>query len=173
MKRKESSSKPRSPEWCAIDWASWQPGDRATLTFVLHDAEILLIRKKRGLGAGKINGPGGRIEPGESKLECAIREVEEELCVTPQELRACGELSFQFCDGYSIHVSVFTARGCVGRASETDEAIPLWTPLDAIPYAEMWADDELWLPPMLAGRSFRGRFLFDDDRMVDYELELD
>ena len=111
MKRTESSTEPRSPEWCAIDWASWQPGDRATLTFVLRDAEILLIRKKRGLGAGKINGPGGRIEPGESKLECAIREVEEELCVTPQELRACGELSYQFCDGYSIHVSVFTARG--------------------------------------------------------------
>jgi 8-oxo-dGTP diphosphatase len=99
--------------------------------------------------------------------------VEEELCVTPHDLEPYGDLSFQFCDGYSIHVSVFTAAGCRGEARETEEAIPLWTPLHAIPYAEMWADDELWIPPMLAGRRFRGCFLFDEDRIVDYELSFD
>jgi len=58
-----------------IDWASWTPTERATLLFVLRDGQILLIHKKTGLGAGKINGPGGRIEPGESAQEGAIREV--------------------------------------------------------------------------------------------------
>ena len=35
--------------------------------FIIDEAkrEVLLIRKKRGLGAGKINGPGGKIDPGE------------------------------------------------------------------------------------------------------------
>ena len=42
-----------------IDWNAWEPQQRATLLFVIHGGEILLIRKKRGLGAGKINGPGG------------------------------------------------------------------------------------------------------------------
>ena len=68
-----------------IDWPSWSPGDRATLLFVIRDGEVLLIRKKRGLGAGKINGPGGRIEAGESPLEAAIREVQEEVGVTPTD----------------------------------------------------------------------------------------
>jgi 8-oxo-dGTP diphosphatase len=173
MKPIHEPGRARHPEWEALNWKAWRPDDRATLTFVLHEGQILLIRKKRGLGAGKINGPGGRLEPGESALDCAIREVEEELCVTPLELDDRGELSFQFRDGYALHVFVFTARGFRGVACETEEAVPLWTPLDAIPYAEMWADDELWIPPMLAGQRFRGRFLFDDDRLIDYELELD
>jgi 8-oxo-dGTP diphosphatase len=66
-----------------IDWTSWTPQERATLLFIRRDGLVLLIRKKRGLGAGKINGPGGRIDGEETPLQCAIREVEEELHVTP------------------------------------------------------------------------------------------
>jgi 8-oxo-dGTP diphosphatase len=103
-------------------------------------------------------------------LECAVREVEEELCITPLNPEPRGELRFQFLDGYSIHVHVFTANGYRGRAQETDEAIPLWTPLRSIPYEEMWADDLLWLPEVLAGQTVCGYFLFDGDRMLDHLL---
>jgi len=154
-----------------IDWSAWKPVDVATLCFVVRDGEILLIRKKRGLGAGKINGPGGRVEPGETPLACAVREVQEELCVTPTGLVARGEHRFQFVDGYSIHVHVFTAEDCEGEARETDEAVPQWTPLDAIPYGEMWEDDEIWLPMMLAGTPFDGRYIFDDDKLLDYVID--
>ena len=155
-----------------IDWPTWEPVDRATLVFVVHDGQVLLIRKKRGLGAGKINGPGGRIDPGETPMQCAIREVEEELCVTPEGAQHRGELLFQFTDRYSIHVHVFLASDCRGEPRETDEAIPLWTDLDKIPYDEMWADDRIWLPTMLAGHAFKGRFIFDGDAMLDHEVEV-
>lgn len=153
-----------------LDPATWRPRDVATLLFVLRDGRALLIRKKRGLGAGKINAPGGRLEPGETPLACAVREVQEEVGVTATGVRAMGELRFQFTDGYGLHCHVFAADGCEGEAIETDEATPLWTPLDAIPYAEMWADDALWLPVMLSGRGFSGRFIFDGDRMLAHEL---
>jgi len=155
-----------------IDWARWVPTERATLLFVLCDSQILLIEKKTGLGAGKINGPGGRIDPGESPMEGAIREVEEELCVTPTGVRFGGELFFQFVDGYSLHGSVFTATGFQGDLCETSEAKPMWTPIDRIPYELMWADDRLWLPHMLEGRGFRGYFIFDGDDMRDSLVEL-
>ena len=45
-----------------VSWKDWRPVDVATLVFVVDGARILLIHKKRGLGAGKINGPGGRVE---------------------------------------------------------------------------------------------------------------
>lgn len=154
-----------------IDWSVWQARDPATLTFVVRDGEMLLIRKKRGLGAGKINGPGGRLEDGESLLAGAVREVEEELRITPVGMRWCGENRFQFVDGYSIHVHVFRAGDIVGLPRETDEASPLWVGLDAIPYAEMWEDDRLWLPLMLAGRRFSGCYVFDGDRMIDHAVE--
>ena len=161
-----------------IDWQSWKAVDIATLTFVLRDGsegvqEALLIRKKRGLGAGKINGPGGRLEGEETPIECAVREVQEELRVTPHELSERGELLFQFVDGYSIHVHVFRAESHEGEAKETDEAIPLWTRVDTLPFDEMWADDRLWLPHLIAGQRFRGRFIFDGDAMLDHELTVD
>ena len=155
-----------------IDWFSWKAVDPATLVFVVKDGRILLIRKKRGLGAGKVNGPGGRLEAGETPLDAAVREVQEELRVTPVGLTKRGELRFQFVDGYSIHVHVFQAEDCEGTPEETDEAIPLWTDVDAIPYDEMWADDQIWLPWMLQGKSFDGRFIFDDDAMLDYRVEV-
>ena len=154
-----------------IHWPTWKAKDLDTLLFVVRDAEVLLIRKKRGLGAGKINGPGGRVHAGEALIDAAVREVIEEVCVTPHDISECGVLRFQFVDGYSIHVHVFRAEGCSGEAAETDEAIPLWTPLDRIPYDEMWADDRIWLPLMLARRRFDGRFVFDGDAMLDHVIE--
>jgi 8-oxo-dGTP diphosphatase len=153
-----------------IDWESWRAVDRATLLFVVRGDEILLIRKKRGLGAGKINGPGGRLDDGETPLQAAVREVREEVCVQPTGVRRHGELKFHFVDGYSIHVWVFRADGIEGEPRETDEAIPLWFPTDRIPYEQMWADDIHWLPLLLDGRCFGGRFIFDDDAMLDHHL---
>jgi 8-oxo-dGTP diphosphatase len=153
-----------------IDWQQWIPTERATLLFVLRDGEILLIHKKTGLGAGKINGPGGRIDPGETAIQGAVREVQEELCVTPTGVRRAGELSFQFMDGYSLHGTVFTASGFEGELCETREAAPFWTPIERIPYDRMWADDALWLPMLLEGRGFSGFFIFDGDTMLDSKV---
>ena len=155
-----------------IDWSRWIPHERANLCFILRDGELLLIRKKRGLGAGKINAPGGKIEPGESALQSAIREAQEEVGVTPYSLEERGELHFQFTDGYSLHCTVFLARGCHGSPIETSEALPIWTPVNAIPYHEMWADDAHWLPLLLEGRSFRGFFVFDGDTMLSKEIQV-
>lgn len=154
------------------DWSTWTPTMRATLCFVLDGDRVLLIRKKRGLGAGKVNAPGGRIDPGETPAQTAVREVQEELGVTPLGVVERGQLSFQFVDGLALHVHVFVARAHEGEATETDEAIPLWTPLDALPYDEMWADDRVWLPVMLEGRRFVLRAVFDGDAMLWHEMDL-
>lgn len=155
-----------------VDWARWEPTVRATLLFVWRDDQLLLIRKKRGLGAGKINGPGGKIDPGETAQQAAERELSEELGVQAQGTVERGELSFQFTDGLRLHVRVFTAPDCTGTPRETAEAIPMWTATDALPYDEMWADDRIWLPQMLAGRRFALRALFDDDTMLDHALDV-
>ena len=154
----------------AIDWQSWQPVDKGTILFVINDGQILLIHKKRGLGAGKINGPGGRLDDGETPAECAVREGEEELRISPTGVTEAGELQFQFVDGYSIHVWVFRAGDFEGTPEETDEAVPLWTAIDEIPYDRMWPDDRIWLPLLLERRPFLGRFVFDGDAMLDHHL---
>ncbi|MBK1834571.1 8-oxo-dGTP diphosphatase [Roseibacillus ishigakijimensis] len=153
-----------------VDWEKWTPGMRATLMFVRVGDEVLLIEKQRGIGAGKVNGPGGKIDPGETPLECAIRETQEELCITPTGVSKRGELFFAMSDIPDIHCHVFVADGYEGTPTATPEAIPLWTPVNAIPFERMWADDRFWLGEVLAGQSFRGRFVFEGETILWQEV---
>lgn len=155
-----------------VDWDGWEPTIWATLMFIVEGDRVLLIRKKRGFGMGKVNGPGGKLDPGETELECAVRETEEELGVRAQDAVKRGELWFQFVDGLAMHVAVFHATRHEGDAIETEEASPLWTPIEAIPFHEMWADDRHWLHRMLTGtENFTGKFVFDGDAMLTHQLE--
>ncbi len=157
-----------------IDWDSWEPEQVATLMFVQRHREVLLIRKKRGLGAGKINGPGGRIEPGETPEECAIRETQEELLIDPIGVKPRGQLFFHAEDDMPrIHAYIFVASEFRGVPSETDEAIPLWVSIDELPFDEMWDDDRLWLGEVLEGRSVTGRFTFEGESLLDHHVVFD
>ena len=152
-----------------MNWEQWKPQECSSLCFIVRGDEVLLIRKKRGLGAGKISAPGGRIEPGETPMQAAIRETQEEVGVTPKRIVECGEMSIQFTDGYALFCTLFIARDFEGTFIETDEAAPFWCDRNAIPYHEMWADDALWLPQILGRKRFRGRFVFDGNKMLEHE----
>lgn len=156
----------------AVDWTTWEPTETAVLCFIVEGGEILLIEKKRGLGAGKVNGPGGKIEKGETALQAALRETQEEVGVTPLNLTELGILQFQFVDGYALRCTVFKAGSYSGILCETDEAIPFKVALADIPYDRMWADDIYWMKYLLANERFEGSFLFDQDRMLSHEVKL-
>lgn len=162
-----------SPDFDAIDWENWTPDLHATLVFVVRDGRALLIEKKRGLGAGKINGAGGKVDHGETVLGAAVREFEEELCATPVEPRELGQVAFAVTEGDSFLIHVFRADDLIGEPMETDEAVPVWFEVTDIPYDRMWEDDRYWFPLLLEDRSFRVRTLFTDDRMLGFDLEAD
>ncbi len=148
------------------DWANWRPTEEATLLFAVRDdGAMLFIRKKRGLGAGLYNGPGGRLEPGETPLQAAIRETREEVCLDVRSAVRAGSLRFDFADGYKLKGHVFVTRDWSGEPQATDEADPVWFQPDEIPYANMWHDDPIWMPFLLQGRYFDGTFCFDGQRM--------
>jgi len=154
-----------------IDWTHWQGVTHATLMFIVRDEQILLIEKKRGHGAGKVNGPGGKIDPGETPLQSAIRETIEELHVTPIAPCKLGELWFAMSDCPDILCHVFRADDFIGTPTETDEAVPLWTQTDEIPYDRMWQDDRHWLPLLLENHSFLGRFVFEEETLLWKSLD--
>lgn len=154
----------------AFSWSEFAPSERAVIVFIRSGASILLIDKKRGLGAGKVNGPGGRIEPGETSVQAAIRETHEEVGLFVTDLDHRVVLQFAFVDGYMLEVDVYFTSSYSGSLVETDEARPFWCLEASIPYAKMWADDRLWLPRALAGERIAGRFVFDGDTMLTHEL---
>jgi len=154
-----------------IDWDIWIPVDVATLCFIRKEGKLLLIHKKRGLGKGKINAPGGRQEKGETLEQTAIRETQEEVGLTPMGLAPAGRLDFAFTDGYSLQAHVFTATDAQGTLTETDEAAPFWCDENDIPYDKMWSDDRLWIPLMLDGTRFEAQFIFENDQMLWHTLK--
>lgn len=147
------------------DWGTWVPEIEATLVFVHQGSRVLLIEKQRGIGAGKVNGPGGKIDAGETPLECAVRECQEELHITVTDPVKRGELFFAMSDLPDIHCHVFTATEFEGEPTETDEAIPFWCQISEIPFHLMWEDDLYWLPSALRGEYFDARFLFQEEKI--------
>ena len=77
-----------------INWDNWNPKIKATLLFVFNQNEVLLIHKKTGLGKGKINAPGEKIEEGESPEECAIRKHLKKIVLSRQILIKVGNYFF-------------------------------------------------------------------------------
>lgn len=146
---------------------------------LLHDADndrLLLGLKKRGFGAGKLNGFGGKVEKGETILAAALREMREEsgLCVEPASAAALvGHLSFDFAgsrEHLSVHVFRAPAAAAVGTLAESEEMAPQWVRASAPPYARMWKDDEHWLPLLLAGKRFVGSFSFQGGELLRHTL---
>lgn len=157
-----------------IPWDSWEPTERCTLTYLFDGDNVLLIEKKRGMGTGYFNAPGGHIELEETKYEAAVREAREETGLDMSELKEVGTLYFQFKDGIRMIGYVFFAYKYTGTMiKECDETRPFWCPVSELDYSRMWEDDKLWLPIALEGRKFSGYFLFDDLKLLDSRIVIE
>jgi len=138
----------------------------AIICIILRGDSILLQKKTPGrFGEGKWNGPGGKLRPGETPEECAVREVQEETNLRVRSLRLHGALSHYFGEKEEPDwiVYQFSTTEFEGEPEESDEGELRWFPLAEIPYSEMWQDDEHWLPLLLQGKDFTGEFHFNEE----------
>ena len=132
-----------------------------TLCFVLQPTKILLGMKKRGFGAGRWNGFGGKVQPGEVIEQAARRECKEEAGIEMGDLKKHGVITFEFQGNPDLlEVHVYSTATFTGEPVESEEMRPQWFETSTIPYNEMWADDIYWLPLLLEGKTFTGTFLF-------------
>lgn len=136
-----------------------------TVLFLIKGSEVLLAMKKRGFGEGKWNGVGGKVEPGETIEQAAIRECQEEVGVTPEQIELVAVNDFLYPD-HDIQVHAFITRKWDGEPRETEEMKPKWFSFNAIPYNDMWQDDTMWLPFVLSGKHLRCSFTFSSEEDV-------
>lgn len=140
-----------------------------TLCMICNDEMVLLGMKKRGFGTGRWNGFGGKVESGESVEAAAIREVEEEVGVTPTSMKQVGVLEFAFQSEENVlEVHVFKVTVYTGEPVESEEMRPQWFHYSEVPFAQMWADDRYWFPYLQSDMLFKGRFLFDRPATLEH-----
>lgn len=133
-----------------------------TLCIIHQHPRILLGLKKRGFGTGRWNGFGGKVQEGESVEDAARREIFEEVGIKPLDMKKVGILDFGFeNDPKTLEVHVFRAENFEGEPVESEEMTPKWFHVDEIPFHQMWSDDIFWMPLLLKGKLFKGKFLFD------------
>ena len=153
---------------------------QATLCFVFGGnprQRILLGYKKRGFGQGKYDGFGGKIQQGESVLQAALRELNEEagLSAQPADLTPFGVIKFIFPykPAWNHMVHIFVVGEWRGTPMESEEMRPEWFDLSEIPFTQMWDDSRYWLPDLLAGRKIEATFIMneDNDTVKDYNIK--
>ena len=146
-----------------------------TLNIIVREDKILLARKKRGFGAGKINSPGGKLESGETIEQAMIRETQEEVGITPTKFEYVGVVTYdEYFKGektvFDCHL--FLTTEWQGEPSESDEMNPMWINKSEIPYDEMIGDDPYWLPRILAGEKVKCFFKFDENfKILEYKVQ--
>jgi 8-oxo-dGTP diphosphatase len=160
-----------SNEPSPVNWDLWEPTERAVLVYLIKGEKVLLIHKRRGLGKGKINAPGGKLEPGETYEQAALRECREETGIRPEQLIEAATHEFAFSDGYGLKAKTFFAYGSLGFDFTTEEAFPFWNSQTQWPWSQMWADDELWLDRVARGEYAIGRFYFHEDQMIWHKIQ--
>lgn len=147
-----------------------------TLLLMIKDGKILLGEKKKGFGKGKLNGPGGKIEPGETPEQGMIRETKEEVGVIPITYKEMGTVEFvEWYKGEEQNVIFYLYVGTEyeGELKESDEIKPYWFDLNEIPYDKMFEDDLYWMPKVLSGNKVKAFFKYDKEwNMIEHEVKI-
>lgn len=143
------------------------------LCVIYEHPKMLLGRKKYGFAKGVWNSFGGKVKEGESIEASAVRELKEESGLDAEIIEKRAEFLFDFDTGDSgLEVHLFHVKKYKGEPTETEEMLPRWFHVDELPFAEMWPDDRYWIPLFLAGKKFKGRFLFDKPSGDGYQAKI-
>lgn len=122
----------------------------ATLCYLRKDGNTLMMHRNRKPGdihKGKWNGLGGKIEPGESPLDCAVREVKEESGLIVRSLTLKGILTFPAFDGKNDwQVFLFLCEHFEGNLQPCAEGDLDWIPNEKLLDLPLWEGDRTFIP---------------------------
>ena len=159
----------------------------ATLAYIVCNQEVLLLfrnKKENDFHQGKYIDIGGRLEPGETPIECILRELEEETGYTlkPEEVEFRGYIYFDEIHRDKINEDLPAFNWLVFLYYvqlaeklvfdfENPEGNLLWVPINEIPYEKMWAGDKIFTPKLLETQEvIEAKFLYEGEKIANWSF---
>lgn len=146
----------------------------ATLCYVRQGGKTLMlhrIKKANDMHAGKWNGLGGKLLPGETPEACAIREVYEESGLTLINPVLRGIITFPgFANDDDWYCFLFVGRAFTGELSDSDEGVLAWIDDTVLLDLPLWPGDRIFIPWLDVNAFFSGRFTYVDGQLQDHDV---
>ena len=146
----------------------------ATLCYVRRDGRTLMvhrIKKPDDIHQGKWNGLGGKLEPGETPEECAIREIYEESGLVVSDLVYKGLLTFP---GFAIdedwYAFVFVATADGDELIDSPEGNLAWVEDEKLLDLKLWEGDHIFIPLLDRPGFFSGKLTYKDGQLIDHQV---
>lgn len=121
---------------------------QTTLCYIERDGQYLMLHRTKKAGDAnhdKWLGVGGHIEPGETPIQCALRECLEETGLTLMDCRARGVVRFRSDRWPDEDMYLFTATRFEGDMIECDEGELAWIDKDRLLELTLWEGDRVFL----------------------------
>ena len=146
----------------------------ATLCYLKNNDKTLMLYRNKKPGdthKGKWNGLGGKVEPGETPEQCAIREVQEESGLTTINLKLHGVITFPMFDGMDDwYVFVFTITEFEGEMIESPEGELAWIPDEKLLELNLWDGDRIFPPWLKQDKFFSAKFTYVAKELIDWSV---
>jgi NAD+ diphosphatase len=112
----------------------------AGVAYVLKGNQVLFGVRSRAPKPGKLNTPGGFLEPGENAEQAVLREVREELGIDVKIVDYLGSYATHYVEGNQrvlniVYVAAYTG-GDIKPGDDMSGGDPVWRHIDDLPRAD-------------------------------------
>lgn len=142
----------------------------ATVCYLKKDNQVLMLKFNKKWGK-VYSPPGGKLESGETPLDCILREFREETGLTLINSKLQG-LSYWKDDKEGI-IFVFVAEDFEGKIEESEEGTLEWIPLNNLEELNQFDQNKKFTKCLFKDELFESKFLLDNKcNVLDYEIRI-
>ncbi|MBN3490138.1 8-oxo-dGTP diphosphatase [Acholeplasma equirhinis] len=141
---------------------------KTVLIYIENENKYLLILKqKKDMNQNKYSGVGGKIEPGETAYEAAVRETKEETGLTIKPIFK-GIVHFHQ-GAYEEHMTLFKAYEFEGKLQASDEGDLFWIDKNELKKLPMWEGDYYFIEKLENEDIFEMHLYYEGEKLIKIE----